>query len=118
MSLETWRKEFYSIEANAVPEEKAVKHSLRKWTGLLKKNLKKHGVSPDQIRDSIRTGVSSCALCQHFFDLNCVDCPIFLESGKRCEDTGSAFRDWCNNDAALPLVQLLTRIDKKGVSVK
>ena len=46
MSLKTWKKEFYPKEAiDAIKTElMATKHSLRKWRGLTKANLKKHGL--------------------------------------------------------------------------
>ena len=42
MSLESWKAEFYTIPASKCPEEYAIEHSLRKWTGLLPENLDKH----------------------------------------------------------------------------
>ena len=42
MSLETWKAEFYPIEASKVSKKDAIDHSLQKWLGLLPENLAKH----------------------------------------------------------------------------
>jgi len=118
MSLETWKKEFYPVPASTVSEKNAVKHCLQKWTGLLKKNLRKHSVKSYDICDSIGTGSTSCALCLYYLDDNCVSCPIFLETRLRCEDSKSHYIYWLKKDSALPLVQLLRRISRNEVATK
>lgn len=43
MSLITWKAKFYPEPANArMSKRDALLHSLRKWEGLTKENLKKH----------------------------------------------------------------------------
>ena len=46
MSLKTWKKEFYPISASRVRKDAiaAIEHSLRKWRGLTKDQMKRHGV--------------------------------------------------------------------------
>jgi len=71
MSLQTWMDEFYPTPTRKFPTElEAVEHSLRKWKGLTKENLKKHHVikSGSLLRDDAyeRFFIDSttCALCQ------------------------------------------------------
>lgn len=92
MSLESWKEEFYPIEAE---HEKAdpVGHSLRKWQGLRKENLEKHGVVIDCERllidteDSggkgFRVGADSCALCEIHYNS---DEPIYYHGDEDDED--------------------------------
>lgn len=63
--MDTWKAEFYPVGAKvaAVSEEDAVLHSLRKWTGLRKVAMDKHGVSYNDIYASVGIGEMSCALC-------------------------------------------------------
>lgn len=96
MSLKTWKKEFYPVDAKKVPKKKALEHSLRKWTGLLKGNLKKHGVEL-RLRllvpivmdsdDEMNIDDSTCALCFHY--MLCDRCPILKQlGGYTCDDIG------------------------------
>jgi hypothetical protein len=107
MSLETWKAEFYPTDATDLANELtclgAAEHSLRKWTGLLKKNLSKHGMRlnraslllfedgvPNLSRLTIM-GSFSCALCMKHDD-QCAKCPIVLSGNKECGDKGSAYQ--------------------------
>ena len=86
MSLQTWMDEFYPTPAQKFPTElEAVEHSLRKWKGLTRENLEKHGVIHRgwNIRDDngtiLKIDSSTCALCQqHIIDkeyfANCDKC--------------------------------------------
>jgi len=85
MSLKTWKKEFYPIPADKCPKSKAIAHSLQKWTGALKKNLKKHGcfiaaTSVDDDDDRLLFGIDTCAACQHYLhgDRDCSECPLYI----------------------------------------
>lgn len=106
MSLETWKEEFYPVEANEVKGAiAATKHSLQKWIGLKEKNLKKHGMLAEGLRiknkkDSYEeegftvASPSSCALCESFFkDCErgdpCKRCPIFKYKGRSCCSDGA-----------------------------
>lgn len=102
MSLATWKKEFYPVEADS-PEAQAsaraaIEHSLRKWRGLRPEALLKHEVRlegphhkevVDAGRADERQGISSrsCALCVRFDDAggNCDGCPIVKVSGMACD---------------------------------
>lgn len=106
MSLYSWKKEFYPVEATVVPIKDALAHSLKKWEGLLPDNLAKHGLMRDDNgyviceldETSIRLDISSatCALCQHYLreddesdfgDNECVTCPLAIaRGGIRCDE--------------------------------
>jgi hypothetical protein len=98
MSMKSWKKEFYPIEAKDCPEKDALQHSLQKWKGLRKENLDKHGVNLDFYavfvkgkKGSVTIDSDSCALCVHHRKLSsiglidCSKCPLFLERKLRCD---------------------------------
>lgn len=112
MSLKTWIEEFYPIEARLAVDDdvQACEHSIRKWMGLRRENLMKHGVVmnvrvvtevapesgtdyldiPDDKTFWINSG--SCVLCQRhyneFADVEdqCETCPLFRSLGYSCDD--------------------------------
>jgi hypothetical protein len=98
MSLATWKKEFYPKAAGNVSQKSALAHSLRKWRGLTKVNLKKHGLVMDYecLSDGkpetpcIIIDDSSCALCQCFYYAlagePCATCPIMLMTRDSCHE--------------------------------
>lgn len=88
MSEQSWIDEHYPIPASEVPIEDALQHSLRKWVGARKENLKKHGVEKPPFRYSSRT----CALCCHCCVAGpyvegggCAPCPLFKVRGAPCD---------------------------------
>lgn len=112
MSLKTWKKEFYPIDADETTKKEAAAHSLRKWKGLTKENLRKHGLYRDMttLREAGREGASpydadgeltffpidadTCALCNHFMFVDdgdesttlCAACPLAkVLGGKPCD---------------------------------
>lgn len=72
MTMDTWRDEFYPVAAVDCPREDAVAHSLKKWIGLRRENLERHGLETgwsdihEVANSSARQEVSgvSCALCK------------------------------------------------------
>jgi len=45
MTIKTWKEEFYKVKpSKRMSKVEAIQHSLLKWQGLTKSNLKKHGV--------------------------------------------------------------------------
>lgn len=93
MSLQSWKAEYYPIEARDCKKEDALAHSQKKWQGLKPANLEKHGVkfneaSRSVIDDTFRVLTidgSSCALCKHYHkkgpgssyaDDRCDKCPL------------------------------------------
>ena len=103
MSLETWKKEFYPVEADSLEAQAstrtAIEHSLRKWRGLRPEALLKHEVRlegpynkevVDDCADAengprFLLGNQSCALCLYITDYTCEACPIFNVSGAACD---------------------------------
>jgi len=100
MTLKSWKAEFYT----ELPTETTdpVEHSLKKWTGLLPQNLKKHGV--ELLRDPGHTNSyiyahhifdagtdehfdidsSTCSLCAQY---DCSDCPLSeTRGGWSCDE--------------------------------
>ncbi len=107
MTLRTWREEFYPVPADIVSEEHAVTHSINKFEGLRKANLKKHDVYKhnksisndakylyiqpmgsekvykDDLDKKLNIPLSidgtSCVLCiLHEKKGSCITCPIYL----------------------------------------
>ena len=73
MTIATWKAEFYIQDADKVLfEDEALQHSILKWTGLLKENLNKHGLTVVQgcvsdkntLRGYMPIVGNNCALCQ------------------------------------------------------
>lgn len=111
MSLETWKAEFYPIDANQVPVESALDHSITKWKGLRADNIVRHdlktfgdlygGPGAWFYIDS-----SSCALCKQHIDLvnSCPTCPIVLAHGRTC---AREYQHYRNTRDPEPMITLL-----------
>jgi hypothetical protein len=83
MSKQSWLKEFYPIAAEKTSKATALNHCIRKWTGLLPENLKKHNLEQPPIEVSCYT----CALCAHYESYDdCYNCPL------------QEVHDWCRCD--------------------
>ena len=126
MSLQSWKEEFYLIEADKVPKSKALAHSLKKWLGLTEKNLKKHHLTKHGSRiidernciDFIIAS-STCALCYHWFTERiedvprCKKCPLTkANKGMPCDDeTGncSPYHYGIYNEDLKPMIALLRK---------
>lgn len=108
MSKKTWKEEFYPIPADEVPLKRAVAHSLKKWRGLLPRNLKKHGLKEAPIEFGMS---STCALCVNYTahpasgDM-CDGCPLF-EIGHECQGQGSPYDQWATHDDPRPMIAAL-----------
>lgn len=122
MSLATWKKEFYPSEASTIQTSLgAVKHSIRKWTGLLPENLKKHGVvraefcnlkTEDDDSDTRFTIASeTCALCCIAPD-DCVGCPLEIALGHACSGHaggGRPYQKWYWENKPRPMLDGLKK---------
>lgn len=105
MSIESWKKEFYSVEAahtSPFTELEIIEHSLTKWLGLSKANTKKHGLEyedqtlylkgKDFEGNFFRMNSRSCSLCENYWDKwgdggkQCDRCPVFKLTGYDCSD--------------------------------
>lgn len=127
MSLKTWRAEFYPTAASKCSKKDAVAHSLRKWQGLTKTNLKKHGLVTDgsAVHD---TGLAtfyvddrSCALCSHYYvDYRYVDecegCPLLAHNGVPCFSQNARGKNlyyaFLQHKDAKPMIRALKAISK------
>lgn len=90
MSDKSWCEEFYPVQASAFAEEHEgddialVSHCLRKWEGVIEKNLKRHAILSPPVKFSGET----CALCHVYagFDTGaCTKCPLYEFLGARCD---------------------------------
>lgn len=99
MSLETWKQEFYPINAREVSKDDAIQHSLTKWRGLRPEALARHGVvmkgksvaeagNEERSLDAIFIDAHTCALCHHYEGAygECLECPLFNHLGERCDE--------------------------------
>lgn len=98
--MHPWLKEFYPIPAEnaANSDHAALTHSLKKWTGLLPKNLEKYSCTFDAeysevIDDKGNTICSidgtTCALCERHYvkRISCIECPLYYHLGKTCDES-------------------------------
>lgn len=105
MSLASWKREFYRISADKVSRRNALKHSLKKWVGLLSRNRKKHrvdlidGILRDDEWNTFSIDIGSCALCKHYF-YDCEQCPIV-----NCEKQFDCLFD----NRVVPMINLLRK---------
>ena len=94
MSIETWKQEFYSVEASVAGKSTDVEmleHSIKKWGGLQTENLERHDLRASatfysRIEDveggSFHIDSASCSLCIRYLfsnganDRGCVNCPL------------------------------------------
>lgn len=117
MSYETWRKEFYPITAAQAAKKgkiAAIEHSLQKWKGLTKANLKKHSTSPSHEDWHLFICSSSCALCKKYLnwrlDEICIDCPLFHALGKiECDYGDGPFWQFDELNNPKPMITALTK---------
>lgn len=137
MSLESWKAEFYPVPASEVSEEDALDHSIRKWDGLTKENLERHGLSHDEDGDILDNGhvvfrVDSytCSLCEVFTpqmdDDECDACPLYQErNGVACcehafgeDDSPYGHYRVSPSHDPLPMLNLLKRVKAKQEAEK
>lgn len=114
MSLETWKAEFYPIPADGVPEGEALAHSLKKWEGLRKENLKKHGLRTRFGRlGNIHIDASTCALCHHYLHTaagTCIACPLSTVYAVNCDEQYMA---WGHSRDPEPMIALIKYASNK-----
>ncbi len=122
MSMETWKAEFYPVDAWKVPEDEAVAHSLQKWIGLRLENLEKHDVelAPNfrvvhEPGTTIGLGINddTCALCFHHYHESqdgtpiCSGCPLKKHTGLACGFAESAWEDFVHYGSVNPMIEAL-----------
>ena len=138
MSLKSWKKEFYPKSAKSLRggDLVRVRHSLQKWRGLTKDNLKRHDVEcvggdvteydkePDPhygrfIKADLPIDSESCALCVKYFDKEaasgerCYKCPLVEVRGKPCDRPflNSPFTVWQERSNPQPMIELLEKAE-------
>lgn len=122
MTLRTWKKEFYPVDAaHPMTERQAIQHSLKKWEGLLKINLKKHKMEDigSFVSDSkgyyFEVDSSTCSLCEKYFHKvgTCEGCPLYKSLGSRkCHSwltLNSPYSEWLNNGDPKPMIRALRK---------
>jgi len=117
MSLRTWKKEFYPVPAiKCTTKRSALRHSIKKWKGLLPENLSKHGVRSDPPNRCIGedSGVfmissGTCALCLRF---DCMDCALYTpRSHSGCQ---RYYAKWTVCDNPKPMIKFIrSRMDRR-----
>lgn len=97
MSLESWKAEFYQLDANSeavqIDDITRTRHSLQKWIGLRKENLERHNLSKGLriIMDNINSNIlaietESCSLCRNYIKTDCKGCPLYIQRGSfKCD---------------------------------
>ena len=121
MSLATWMKEFYPKEASEVKgRAAAMRHSLRKWIGLLPSHMRKHGITKDNRTvwcGELAFDIDdySCALCCLFYGFHgCDECPLTEILGERCDSgSESPYSVWISTGNPKPMIAALRKAMKK-----
>lgn len=135
MQHHPWLLEFYPISADECAEqspEKALDHSLQKWTGLRKANLDRHGVKLRyyEVQTTDHQTVLSvygqtCALCRAYQedDPVCKRCPLAISrGGVSCDqetqeefdnDQHSPWGAFCRLDDVEPMIAALEKAKKE-----
>lgn len=116
MSLATWKAEFYPIDANKVPADRALAHSLRKWVGLMPKALEKHGLHAYgrtvveqgwlESEGTIAIDADTCALCVHYISSTCECCPI-KTTANRCRCLHGPYAEFVRFGNPVPMIRIL-----------
>lgn len=122
MSIDTWIAEFYpvsAVEAAKGNDMELTEHALRKWTGLTKENLDRHGINTpksgditemvgvNDITKTFSVAGSNCAMCikhsTHGYEsmIKCAQCPIVKATGVKCTD-GHTEQRWATVGVELP----------------
>lgn len=116
MSNQTWMVEFYPTYASATLPDEAAAHSLRKWEGLTREALAKHGL----VSAPIQPSAENCALCQHFLQdepgrHTCFECPVTKLRGFPCDEATeieieSPWHMWRSERNPWPMIELLREV--------
>lgn len=122
MTIETWKAEFYPVEAstlNSAPLIDAIDHCLVKWEGLRSDNVAKHGMAsgvrgklydPSTGQQYAPANGPHCALCLRFINDNCAECPIADDMDDEfTEGCNGEYREYINNNNPEPMISSLTR---------
>lgn len=115
MSEESWKAEYYPVDAKDVSKDDAIAHSLQKFIGLRRENLENHGVElEDNVVCGIEINSDSCALCHHYMNTKwvsalCISCPIALDTKKCSGDDKWPWGQWATKDDPEPMIAVLQK---------
>lgn len=115
MSISTWKKEFYPTPALRCSKKNALAHSLRRHEGTLKKNLRKHSVTWEDIDALFPDDCEACALCSHYHTglRNCrPECPLMPRGAIYGCGTASPYKRSFDAKDARPMVRALRKLAK------
>ena len=125
MSIKTWEKQFYPVDVSEkFTNLEAVQHSLKKWRGLARVELKKHGLTTtaSSIKDDdgyrFHIDSISCALCyKHDVLDNCQTCPLNRVRGRRCDvvradEDHSPWGMWMEDHNPQPMIMWLEKAEQ------
>lgn len=139
MSLKSWKREFYRPINRATSSWlKACEHSLRKWEGATKPNLRAHGLvwDGDSIAekptrgqfywdiDSLEFDDDTCALCRRADEIidkqfngqgyRCSVCPLVaIQGGVDCTQGGSPFDYYYQTGRPAKMIRALRKLHKQ-----
>ena len=126
MSIESWKKEFYPVDAKTVAEINNLamfQHTLLKYKGARKENLKKHRVKIINARifSERRSAYgypfkftdSTCSLCFAYHYIGyCTSCPIH-KAGQDCNTVDDVpYQKFLDGDPE-PMIELMKKLIKK-----
>jgi len=83
MTISTWTTEFYTPAGECKTIIEVLKHDIKKMTGFLLSNLKKHSVTSEELWKAGLAFSDSCGLC-YMFSHQCKNCPLTL-AGNCCD---------------------------------
>lgn len=114
-----WLKEFYPVKATSriiKTEIQAIEHSLQKWKGAIKKNLKRHGL----LFVPLDFDSSDCSLCEKYirltlYESKCSKCPIYIVTDNTCQ---KQYESWKQKKNPKPMINLLEKVLKAYKSKK
>jgi hypothetical protein len=125
MSLQSWKDEFYPVEASEIAKSdvtdlELIEHSIRKWEGLKQENLDRHEVvlgyfvvyaQNEEDSENVDIDCTTCALCERHLektaDKLCATCPVYLITGDICFAQYSALS---YEDGPKPMIDLLNLV--------
>lgn len=133
MSGASWLKEFYPVSAkkSAKSNKVALEHALKKWRGLTKANLKRHGLERrndmfgatlvehknGKSKDILEIASDSCALCvRHMHTNNCHGCPIASRNALDKHEIGCEppYMQFVEHGRATPMIKRIEKALKNG----
>lgn len=123
MSIASWKKEFMPTKACDTSKKEAYDHVLRKWIGLRKENLRRHGlhswyrtVWDRRVNQGMSIDYRSCAFCHHYFNTRgerkCNSCPLSKALGASCDALNnytalSPYGEFLRNDNPEPMISAI-----------